>query len=106
MLTRYVFFEGSPTGDVEAFRATIVRELLPLWQGMPDTTGVRLTFAHERDDGAPEFLMILAVDYPDRASLDASLASAHRDLTRDRSAEILAARFSGRIHHHVTCDAT
>lgn len=102
MLTRYVFFEGQMIGDADEFRATILRELMPLWQGMPNNTGVRVSFAEERDEGAPEIAMVLAVDYPDRAALDASLASDHRYKSRDHSAVVLGQCFSGRVHHHVT----
>jgi hypothetical protein len=35
-----------------------------MWQKMPHNTGVRLTFAEERDEGAPAILMVLAVDFP------------------------------------------
>lgn len=102
MLTRYVFFEGKALVDGDSFCHQINRELLPLWQAMPGNTGVRLTFADSRDPDAPEILMVLAVDYPDHATLDASLASPHRNLTRDRSAKVLAGLFAGRVHHHVT----
>lgn len=102
MLTRYVFFEGKPLIDSDSFRHQINRDLFPLWQAMPGNTGVRLTFADSRDPDAPEILMVLAVDYPDHATLDASLASPHRYTTRDRSAEVLARLFAGRVHHHVT----
>ena len=102
MLTRYVFFEGKSLVDTDSFHQQIIRDLLPLWQAMPGNTGVRLTFAESRDADAPEILMVLAVDYPDHDALDASLASPHRYLTRDRSAQVLARLFAGRVHHHVT----
>jgi hypothetical protein len=106
MLTRYVFLEGEVVGDPEAFRRTIDRELLPMWQKMPHNTGVRVTFAEERDDGAPEILMVLAVDYPDEEALKASLASDHRYRTRDLSAVVLKSCFAGRAHHHVMRSAS
>jgi len=101
MLTRYVFFEGQTLVDESAFRYEIERQLLPMWQKMPANTGVRLTFSEARDADAPSILMVLAVDYPDHAALKASLSSAHRDQTRDRSAVVLAPVFAGRVHHHV-----
>ena len=106
MLTRYVFFEGKPLTDGDSFRQQINRELLPLWHAMPGNADVRLTFADSRDADAGEILMVLAVDYPDHATLDASLASPHRYLTRDKSAEVLARLFTGRVHHHVMRTAT
>lgn len=102
MLTRYVFFEGEALLDGDSFRRLIEEELLPLWQAMPNSTGTRLTFADTRDADAPEILMVLAVDYPDHAALEASLVSRHRCHTRDRSAAVLASSFKGRVHHHVT----
>lgn len=101
MLTRYVFFEGKALTDADSFCQQINQQLLPLWQGMPGNTGVRLTFADTRDADAPEILMVLAVDYPDHATLDASLASPHRFHTRDHSATVMARLFEGRVHHHV-----
>ncbi len=102
MLTRYVFFEGKALVDAASFRQQILRELLPLWQAMPGNSGVRLTFADTRDEDAPPILMVLAVDYPDHAALEASLASPHRFVTRDHSAVVLGPIFAGRAHHHVT----
>lgn len=102
MLTRYVFFEGEALTGMAEFCQEIGKQLLPLWRDMPHNTGVRLTFADSRDADAPSILMVLAVDYPDAAALQASLDSPHRFLTRDRSAVVLARLFSGRVHHHVT----
>ncbi|MBM3606400.1 MAG: hypothetical protein FJX25_17245 [Alphaproteobacteria bacterium] len=103
MLTRNVFFEGKALIDDMSFRRQIAEELLPLWQAMPNSTGTRLTFAGRRDADAPEILMVLSVDYPDHAALEASRASDHRNHTRDRSTVVLASSFHVRIHHHVTC---
>jgi len=101
MLTRYVFFEGRALVDDSRFRREVEDQLLPLWQAMPNNSGVRLTFAKTRDADAPSILMVLAVDYPDHAALEASLSSPHRDQTRDHSAVVLASLFEGRVHHHV-----
>lgn len=101
MLTRYVFFEGEVVGDPETFRRAITGKLLPMWQKMPHNVGVRLAFAEERDEDAPEILMVLAVDYPDQEALNASLASDHRYETRDLSADVLKGCFAGKAHHHV-----
>jgi hypothetical protein len=63
---------------------------------------VRVSFAEKRDDGAPEFPMILAINYPDMAAVDAALASPVRAESRAATEAVLGRYFEGRIHHHVT----
>jgi hypothetical protein len=46
--------------------------------------------------------MILAISYPDLASVDAALASPVRSEARAATESVLARFFNGRIHHHVT----
>ena len=58
-------------------------------------------FAEARDDGAPEYPMILAVSYPDVATVEAALASPVRTLARAATETVMARFFTGRIHHHV-----
>ena len=53
-------------------------------------------------EGAPEFPLMLAISYPDRAALDQALTSPFRAQSRDVTAQIVAQYFEGRIHHHVT----
>lgn len=103
MITRYALFEGSIRDGLEAeFRAAVLAELLPTWQAFPGASAVRISFAEERDEGAPGFPLILAVDYPDRAALDRALASAERLTSRAATERVLPRYFDGRIHHHVT----
>lgn len=103
MITRYALFEGSvKAGAAEAFRKAVMEELVPLWQAFPGVVAVRVSFVEERDDGAPELVLILAVDYPDRSVLSAALASDARKASRTATERILPHFFSGRIHHHVT----
>ena len=59
-------------------------------------------FGEDRDEGAPEFPLILAISYPDEASMTAALDSPFRAQSRDVTGEIVEAYFDGRIHHHVT----
>ena len=92
MITRYALFEGSiAKGQTEAFRAAVLQELLPKWQAFPGALGVRVTFADERDEGAPEFPLILAIDYPDREAV-----------TKVATEALLPRFFTGRILHHIT----
>ena len=62
----------------------------------------RVMFGEERDEGAPEFPLILAITYPDRDAMTAALDSPARAQSRDVTGEIVAEHFDGRIHHHVT----
>lgn len=102
MITRYALFEGTlRDGQGPAFRAAVLAELLPLWEAFPGALAVRVGFAEERDEGAPELPMILAVDYPDRGSVAAALASPARTAARAATEAVLARFFEGRIHHHV-----
>lgn len=103
MITRYALFEGSiKPGQTDAFRAAVLEKILPKWKEFPGALDVRVSFAESRDDGAPEFPMILAVNYPDMAAVDTALASSVRTQARAATEEVLAEFFDGRIHHHVT----
>jgi hypothetical protein len=103
MITRYAFFEGSvKDGEARAFRQAVLEELLPTWLAFPGAVAVRVSFAEGRDEGAPEFPLILAVDYPDRQALERALASPERLSSRAATERVLPRFFDGRIHHHVT----
>lgn len=103
MITRYALFEGRVhDGQTEAFRAAVLEELLPKWKAFPGALSVRVTFANERDAGAPEYPLILAVNYPDRAAIDVALASPARTAGKAATDALLARFFTGRIHHHIT----
>ena len=103
MITRYALFEGSVRdGQTEAFRAAVLDRLAPLWCQFPASTEVRVMFGQERDDGAPEFPLILAISYADRAGLEHAMESEVRYRSREVTGEVMAEFFDGRIHHHVT----
>jgi hypothetical protein len=103
MITRFAFFEGRvEEGQIEAFRATVLDEILPKWKAFPGALSVRVCFADEHDDGAPEFPLILAISYPDRAAVDAALASPARAEGKAATEAVLARFFDGQIHHHIT----
>lgn len=103
MITRYALFEGQiRDGQSEDFRAAVLAEILPKWQAFPGALSVRVTFAESRDDGAPEYPMILAINYPDLASVEAALASPARTEARAATEAVLSRFFTGKIHHHVT----
>ncbi|MEM1268342.1 MAG: hypothetical protein AAGI50_20255 [Pseudomonadota bacterium] len=103
MITRFALFEGHVAADkVDGFRAAVLERLVPLWRAFPGATDVRVMFSEERDEGAPEFPLILAISYADRAAMDAALESPARHRSREVTGEIVEAFFEGRIHHHVT----
>jgi hypothetical protein len=103
MITRFAIFDGKiHEGQTEAFRAAVLEEVLPKWKAFPGALAVRVCFANERDEGAPEFPMILAISYPDRAAVDTALASPVRAESKAATESVLARYFEGRIHHHIT----
>ncbi|MCB1332847.1 MAG: hypothetical protein KDK26_04165 [Roseivivax sp.] len=103
MITRFAFFEGHVAPERAAeFRKAVIEELVPTWQVFPGASAVRVTFATERDEGAPEMPMMLAVDYPDRAALERALASQERIDSRAATQRVLPRFGSFRIHHHIT----
>ena len=103
MITRFALFEGQVNpGQTEAFRAAVLEELLPKWRAFPGAMEVRVSFAEARDDGAPEYPLILAVTYPDLEAVDRALASPARAAGREATNALLARFFTGRVHHHVT----
>lgn len=103
MITRFALFEGAvQPNQTEAFRSAVLDRLVPLWKQFPGNTDVRVTFSDDRDEGAPEFPLILAISYPDKATMDAALDSPARFQSKDVTGEIVDEFFEGRIHHHVT----
>ena len=103
MITRFALFEGSvKQGQTAAFREAVKTRLVPLWTQFTGNTDVRVMFGEERDEGAPEFPLILAISYPDRNAMDAALECPARYQSKDVTGEIVAEFFEGRIHHHVT----
>lgn len=101
MITRYALFEGKiHDGQEAAFREAVTAEILPHWKQFPGALAVRVSYAVKRDEGAPEFPMILAVSFPDMTTVDAALASDVRTRARSATEAVLARFFTGRIHHH------
>lgn len=103
MITRYALFERHiHTGQTEAFRAAILADVLPHWHAFPGVLAVRVCFENERDKGAPELPLILAISYPTRAAVDTVLASPQRAAAKAATEDVLERYFTGRIHHHIT----
>lgn len=103
MITRYALFEGNvKPGMTDGFRTAVISRLVPLWTKFPGNTDVRVMFGEDRDEGAPEFPLILAITYPDIAAMNAALTSDVRNESKEVTGEVVAEFFDGRIHHHVT----
>ncbi len=103
MITRFALFEGAvKPGHQDAFRAAVKDRLVPLWTQFPGATNVDVMFGDDRDEGAPEFPLMLAITYENEAGMESALASPFRSQSRDVTGEIVAEHFDGRIHHHVT----
>jgi len=102
MITRFAMFEGSVRpGGIDAFRSAVLERLVPLWRRFPGNSDVRVMFSEDREEGAPEFPLILAITYSDMTALETALESDVRARSRDVTGEIVAEFFEGRIHHHV-----
>lgn len=107
MITRYALFEGTlHPGHAAAFRADVLAQMLPVWRRFPGALAIRVTFGESRDDGAPEYPLILAIDWPDMATVNAFLSHPIRTEGRAATEAVLARHFTGRIHHHVTTAET
>lgn len=103
MITRFALFEGHvKPSDQDKFREAVKTRLVPLWTKFPGATNVRVMFGDDRDEGAPEFPLILAITYPDEDAMAQALGSPYRSQSRDVTGEIVDEFFEGRIHHHVT----
>lgn len=103
MITRYALFEGTlHAGHTAAFRTDVQAEMLPVWRRFPGALAIRVTFGETRDEGAPEYPLILAIDWPDLATLNAFLVHPIRTEGRAATEAVLARHFTGRIHHHIT----
>ncbi len=103
MITRFALFEGQIiASQTDAFREAILKKVLPHWQSFPNVLNVNICFSNEREEGAPEFPLILAISYPNREAVDIALASPQRALAKAATDAILAQFFQGRVHHHIT----
>ena len=102
MITRYAFFEGTVRdGETEAFRNHVNDHLVPLWTQFPGNTDTRVMFGEDRDEGAPEFPLILAITYPDIETMEKALESDIRYASKDATGVLIEKYFTGTIHHHV-----
>lgn len=103
MITRYAMFQGEVAAEkVAEFKKTVEEELLPTWLAYPNATAVRVSFATDRDDHAPNLPLVLAVDFASRNGLDEALMSQQRLDSRAATQRVLPGLFTGQIFHYVT----
>jgi hypothetical protein len=103
MITRFALFEGNVKDDkIDAFQNAVKERLVPVWKQFPGNSSVKVMFSTDRDDGAPEFPLILAITYPDMATMEGALDSSARFESKGITGEIVEEFFTGKIHHHVT----
>ncbi len=102
MLTRVAVFEGAiVAGGEDAFFAQVSERLEPVWRRFPNVTDVRVLRTREADAGAIPVVMVLEMDFPNHAALEASLASDIKTEAHAATLEVLKP-FSGRFFHFVT----
>ena len=110
MITRYALFQGEvlPT-KLADFKKAVMDELLPTWLSYPGATAVRVSFATERDHGAPNVPLVLAVDFASPGALEAALNSQERLDSRAATQRVLPGLFTGACGHargrsrHLVC---
>lgn len=101
MIIRYALFEGViHAGREHEFRAFVKDRLVPLWTQFPGAEEVRVLDGLDRDEGAPNYAMALAIRYPDMAAVEKALQSDVRAQSREVTGELLKL-FTGKVHHHV-----
>ena len=102
MLTRTAIYEGAlePGTDEDGFFATVQKKLEPVWRSFPEVLDVRVHRVRDMDPGAIPVVMILEMDFADRASLDRSLASDIKERSHALTLQVLQP-FKGRFFHLV-----
>ncbi len=102
MLTRTAIYEGKiHAGQEEEFFRRVREELEPIWQRFPGVTAVRVQRTRSADGDARPIAMILEMDFPDQAAIDACVASAIRPEAHAATMEVMKL-FDGRFYHLVT----
>ena len=102
MLTRTALYEGTiHPGQEETFFRRVREELEPLWRRFPGVLAVRVQRTASADPDARPIAMILEMDFPDQAAIDACLASPIRPESHVATVEVMKL-FDGRFYHLVT----
>jgi antibiotic biosynthesis monooxygenase (ABM) superfamily enzyme len=99
MLTRIAIYEGKiKPGQEEIFFKRVREELEPIWARFPGVTAVRVLRSQTSDQDALSIPMILEMDFPDMAAIDACLASPIRPQAH-AATEAVMKLFDGRFYH-------
>jgi hypothetical protein len=102
VLTRTAIYQGTvQAGREDEFFRRVRDELQPLWQRFPNVTAVRVQRRLSADPDAEPIAMILEMDFPDMAAIDACLASSIRPESH-AATEAVMKLFNGRFYHLVT----
>lgn len=101
MYTRSAIFEGViRPGKTDLFLDIIENRLLPIWRRMPHVQDVRLFWPEEKDNEAPEIVLVQQIDYPSRKAIEEALNSSVRDEAVQASRD-LDDVFEGRHYHYI-----
>ncbi len=105
MLTRTALYEGTiQAGREDEFFRRVREELEPMWRRFPNVTAVRVQRLKQKDGDARPIAMILEMDFPDMAAIDACMASPIRPESHAATESVMKL-FDGRFYHLV-CEAT
>ena len=101
MLTRTAIYQGKVRdGRDDEFFRRVRDELEPLWRRFPHIVAVRVQRTIAADQDAAPIAMILEMDFPDQAAIDACLASSIRPESHAATVEVMKL-FDGRFYHLV-----
>lgn len=101
MIIRYAIFEGTVhEGREAAFKSYVHEKLVPLWRQFPGARDLQVYFGVDRDEGAPEYALVMGIRYDNVDAVAKALESDVRYESRRVTAGLLE-MFTGRIHHHV-----
>ena len=99
MLTRTAIYEGRiHPGQEAVFFRRVRDELEPIWRRFPHVVAVRVHRICSADQDAHPIVMILEMDFPDMAAIDACLASPIRPESHQATLEVMKL-FDGRFYH-------
>ncbi len=102
MIVRFAMFEGTIlVGHMQTFKDAVLARVVPCWEAMPNVQAVSVNFEVSRDNGAPQYPLIVAISYPDIAAMETALVSVERAQTKFESDKVMAEFFTGTLHHHV-----
>ena len=102
MLTRTAIYEGTiRAGHEDEFFRRVRDELEPLWRRFPNVTAVRVQRTRSMDQDARPVAMILEMDFPDMAAINACLASSIRPESHAATERVMTL-FDGRFYHIIT----